>query len=123
MTDLILQLILFSSFAVIVYLIAIAVPRVKDDELNMTGSKRVSILPLDRMDAFLNVGKEKILRRLRIYLLKAEKSVSDQLHKSKDLYNAERKRRSFPSIRSIKRDKITEKSPEETPAETPEEQS
>ena len=117
MADLILQLILFSSFAVIVYLMAIAVPRVKDDELNVANSKGASILPLDRMDAFLNSWKEKILRRLRIYLMKAESSVSGQLRKNKNLYNAERKKRPFPGIRSIKRSKIAEKLPEETPEE------
>lgn len=117
MADFILQLILFSSFAVIVYLMAIAVPRVKDDDLNANGTKASNILPLERMDAFLNNWREKILRRLRIYLLKAEKSVSDQLHKSKDLYGAERKRRSFPGIRGIGRSKAPEESPEETPEE------
>ena len=116
MADLILQLILFSSFADIVYLMAIAVPRVKDDELNVANSKGASILPLDRMDAFLNSWKEKVLRRLRIYLMKAESAVSGQLRKNKNLYNAERKKRPFPGIRSIKRSKIAEKPPGETPA-------
>lgn len=123
MADLILQLILFSSFAVIVYLMAIAVPRVKDDELNIDGKKAASILPLDRMDAFLNIWKEKVLRRLRIYLMKAEKSVTDQLQKSRNLYEAERKKRSFRSIRNIKQNRAPEKSPEEAPEETPTEQS
>lgn len=98
MSELILQLILFSSFAVIVYMMAVAVPRVKDDELTPARSK-AGILPLDKMDAFLNVWKEKVLRRLRIYLLRAESSVSGQLQKSK-------------SFTQIKRKKILEK-PEE----------
>ena len=116
MSDLILQLILFSSFAVIVYLMAIAVPRVKDDELNIDGKKAASILPLDRMDAFLNTWKEKVLRRLRIYLMKAESSVSGQLQKSRETYQRElQKKRLF---RNLKRDKISKPS-----EETPEEQS
>lgn len=118
MADLILQLILFSSFAVIVYLMAIAVPRVKDDELNVASSKGAGILPLDRMDDFLNSWREKVLRRLRIYLMKAESGVTSQLHKNKNLYNAEKKKRPFPGIRSIKRSKIAKKSPEETPDES-----
>ena len=117
MADLILQLILFSSFAVIVYLMAIAVPRVKDDELNVNSSKVASILPLDRMDAFLNSWKEKVLRRLRIYLMKAERGVTSQLDKSREVYTRGRGKRSFPKL---KRSKITEKSPEE---KAPEEQS
>ena len=98
---------------------AVAVPRVKDDELNVNGSKSkmASVLPLDQMDAFLNNWKEKVLRRLRIYLMKAERGVTNQLHKSRDLYSAERKKRSFPSIRNIKRTKVSEKLPEETPEE------
>jgi len=103
MADLILQLIILSSFAAIVYLMAIAVPRVKDDELEAP-SKVIGALPLERMDAFLNNWKEKILRRLRIYLLKAERSVTDQLQKSKEAYQRERqKKRPFPKFkRTIK---------------------
>lgn len=105
MPDLILQLILFSSFAVIVYLMAIAVPRVKDDELNMNSNKVASILPLDRMDAFLNIWKEKVLRRLRIYLMKAERGVTSQLDKSREMYERGREKRPFPKFkrRSSKR--------------------
>lgn len=99
MADLILQLILFSSFAVIVYLMAIAVPRVKDDELNATKSKVASILPLDRMDAFLNSWREKILRRLRIYLMKAERGVTGQLDKSREVYERGRGKHSFPKLK------------------------
>lgn len=117
MSELILQLILFSSFAVIVYLMAIAVPRVKDDELN-AGTKASSVIPLERMDAFLNSWKEKILRRLRIYLMKAERRVTSQLDKSREAYQRERQKRSFPNIRSIRRKKLSEKSPEETPEES-----
>ncbi len=105
MADLILQLILYSSIAVIVCLMAIAVPRVKDDELNVTSNKAASILPLDRMDAFLNSWKEKVLRRLRIYLMKAERGVTDQLSKSREVYERGRGKRSFPKLkrRSSKR--------------------
>ncbi|MEX2033141.1 MAG: hypothetical protein WD889_01090 [Candidatus Colwellbacteria bacterium] len=110
MADLILQLILFSSFAVIVYLMAIAVPRVKDDELNVASSKGASILPLDRMDAFLNSWKEKVLRRLRIYLMKAEHSVTGQLNKSREVYQKERQKKRL--FHNLKRSKTTEKSPE-----------
>lgn len=118
MADLILQLILFSSFAVIVYLMAIAVPRVKDDELNATRSRVASILPLDRMDAFLNSWREKILRRLRIYLMKAERGVTSQLDKSREVYTRGRQKRPFPSIRSIKRKKLSEKLPQESTEES-----
>ena len=101
MADLILQLILLSSFAVIVYLMAIAVPRIKDDELNVNGSKSkmASVLPLDQMDAFLNNWKEKVLRRLRIYLMKAERGVTNQLHKSREVYEKGREKRSFPKLK------------------------
>ncbi|MBI2506604.1 MAG: hypothetical protein HYW00_00465, partial [Candidatus Colwellbacteria bacterium] len=86
------------SFAVIVYLMAIAVPRVKDDELVSSG-KPIGSLPLERIDAFLNSWKEKTLRRLRIYLLKAERSVTDQLHKSREVYERGREKRSFPKLK------------------------
>ncbi|MBI2594981.1 MAG: hypothetical protein HYW38_01845 [Candidatus Colwellbacteria bacterium] len=114
MADLILQLIFFSSFAIIVYLMAVAVPRVKDDDLTANGGKASSILPLERMDAFLNSWKEKILRRLRIYLMRAERGVTNQLDKSREVYRKERQKKRL--FRTLKHDK-TAKPPEETPEE------
>lgn len=114
MIDLILQLIIFFSFAIIVYLLAIAVPRVRDDELTAAGGQNGGALPLERMDAFLNAWKEKSLRRLRIYLLKAESSVAKQLQKSREVYQREKQRH---PLQVIKRKKILEKREEITEEE------
>jgi len=87
MIDLFLQIALLGSLAIIVYLMALAVPRVKDEELSVAKNGRLTgRLSLEQIDDLLNRWKDKLLRRLRIYLLRAEYFVSRQLDKSKELY-------------------------------------
>lgn len=86
MYELILQVILMVSLAVIVYLIAIAVPRVEEKAGGEEGrsNNHAIHLSLDRMDAFLNRVKERLLRRVKVMIMKADNYVSRQLNKNGD---------------------------------------
>ena len=83
MYELILQLVLMLSLAVIVYLMAVAVPRVEDVETakNKNGS---ASLPLERIDSYLNSLKDKLLRRLKVLVMKADNFISRQLNNKKE---------------------------------------
>ncbi len=83
MYDLILQLILMISFGIIVYLMAIAVPRIEDSSQD-NGNGQNPNLPLAKVDAFLNRLKDKTLRRLKVFILKADNFISKQLNKKEE---------------------------------------
>lgn len=83
MYNLILQLATFSSLAVIVYLMARAVPRVKDDgaPAHAPGAfdRLLSKLPLEAMDARLNSASEKVLRKLKVFVMKVDNLLNQYL--------------------------------------------
>lgn len=83
MYELILQLVLMLSLAVIVYLMAVAVPRVEDIKTTKNGNGSTS-LPLERIDSFLNGLKDKFLRRLKVLVMKADNFISRQLNNEKE---------------------------------------
>ena len=83
MYELILQLVLMASLAVIVYLMALAVPRVNDSDGKGNGSDN-SPLPLDKIDTLLNGLKDKILRRVKIVLMKTDNLISKQLNNKEE---------------------------------------
>lgn len=83
MYELILQLVLMLSLAVIVYLMAVAVPRVGDIETTKNGNGSTS-LPLERIDLFLSSLKDKLLRRLKVLVMKADNLISRQLNNKKE---------------------------------------
>jgi hypothetical protein len=82
MQDLFLQLTVTISFGVIVYILAIAVPRVSEEgevEEQQSGSTS-----LDRIDERMDVFKKKLLRKIKIYIMKADNFVSSHLRKGQD---------------------------------------
>jgi len=83
MYDLVLQLILMISLSVIVYIMAAAVPRVEghkgDDEESM--SKNTVVLSLDKLDAYLEKLKDKVLRRIKLVVMRADNIISKELNK------------------------------------------
>jgi len=83
MYELILQLILMTSLAIVVYLMAIAVPRVEKEDGKKNGNGGAS-LPLDKLDALLAKAKDKVLRRLRVVVMKAENFISRQLNNKEE---------------------------------------
>ncbi|PJC65499.1 MAG: hypothetical protein CO020_00290 [Candidatus Colwellbacteria bacterium CG_4_9_14_0_2_um_filter_50_12] len=86
MYDLFIQLVIMVALGTVVYLLAIASPRVQDDqhfeEHRVAGWVRK--LPLERIDAFLAGYRDKILRRLKVWILKADNFVGRWLNNHKD---------------------------------------
>jgi hypothetical protein len=70
----------------VVYLIAIAAPRVQDDQ--HFGEHPVKNwaknLPLERIDNFIAGITDKTLRRIKVWILKADNFVSRHLNNRKD---------------------------------------
>ena len=85
MYDLTLQLILMISLGIVVYLMAVAVPRVKDDGVREeSGGNNTIHISLERMDMVLNKFKDKCLRRLRVLVMKTDNLISKQLNKEEE---------------------------------------
>ncbi|HEY4497104.1 MAG TPA: hypothetical protein VI432_03080 [Candidatus Paceibacterota bacterium] len=83
MYNLILQIIFMGSLGVIVYLFAIAVPRMQDSsDEGRSGliSRFFSKLPLHRVDTALKSYKDKTLRRLKVLILRADNAVSKRIN-------------------------------------------
>lgn len=83
MYELILQLVLMISLGVVVYLMAIAVPRLEESDLRKNGNGAPS-LPLDKLDAALSGARDKFLRRLRVLVMKTDNFISRQLNNKEE---------------------------------------
>jgi len=86
MQTLFLELTLLVSLAIVVYLMAAAVPRVegKADEEKEQDSTRRTGHHFDKLDKTLLKVKDKFLRKLKIVVLKADNFISKQLKSKKD---------------------------------------
>ena len=81
-----LQTIFLVSFGVIVYLVAIAVPRISDESVHeRKGFIREWFrnVPLDKIDDGVNSFSEKTLRKLKVFIMKFDNFVSRLLNKVK----------------------------------------
>ena len=83
MYELILELILMTSLAVVVYLMAIAVPRVEESNEKKNGNGATSI-PLDKLDAMFGRAKDKVLRRIKVFVMKTDNFISRQLNNKEE---------------------------------------
>ena len=83
MYELILQLVLMTSLAVVVYLMAIAIPRVEESKEKKNGNGTTSI-PLDKLDAMLGRAKDKALRRIKVFVMKTDNFISRQLNNKEE---------------------------------------
>jgi hypothetical protein len=81
MQTLFLEITLLVSLAVIVYLMAAAVPRVEDKKVEEEGNGelRNSGLHFDKLDKFLLKLKDKSLRRLKVMVMKTDNLISKHL--------------------------------------------
>ena len=80
MQTLFLELTLLVSLAVVVYLMATAVPKVEEDkETDGENGSRGSGHHFDRLDRFLLKIKDKFLRRLKVLVMKTDNLISKQL--------------------------------------------
>ena len=87
MYDFLLQMSFFLSLAVILYLMARALPRVDDvsETHHAPGSfdRLLSNLPLKKIDEWLDLFFEKFLRRIKIIVMKIDNSINQSLGRFK----------------------------------------
>lgn len=81
MADLFLELTVLASLAVIVYLMAAAVPRIEEEQEEEKTAK--INLHLDRLDSFLVRAKDKFLRRMKVLVMRFDNFISRQLRPKK----------------------------------------
>jgi len=84
MQSLFLELSLLTSLAVIVYLMSAALPRIEEDEGDDNAESKRASLPLDKLDQLLLRTKDKFLRRMKVFVMKADNLISRQLKGKKD---------------------------------------
>lgn len=88
MSALLLQIIWMSSLGAVVYLTAIAVPRIDDKNLNQSKIGRLwsdyYAVKLEKVDVAIVEYKDKLLRRLKVILMKADNFVSRRLNNNKE---------------------------------------
>ena len=86
MYDLILQLVLMVSLAVIVYMLASAVPRLeeKGSSGNPEDNKNTITASLDKLDARLNRLKDRLLRRAKVFVMRTDNLIQKELNKEEE---------------------------------------
>lgn len=88
MPSIFLQIILMTSLGIMVYLIARAVPRINDIEKIDNGyyskiDNFISFLKVEKIDVFFSVILEKVLRKLKFYLMKWDNILTSHIKKIK----------------------------------------
>lgn len=103
MYDFIVQIVLVGSLAVMIYLLARALPRVTDDQGVMPSGffdRLVDKLPLERIDVFISAALEKMLRKAKILVLKLDNVINSYL---------EQIRKHSPAVRASQQPNLKEK--------------
>ncbi|MEK7658022.1 MAG: hypothetical protein AAB366_02435 [Patescibacteria group bacterium] len=92
MYNFILQIIIMISLGAMIYLIARAAPRVGDSEESFEKfsytnrlDQLIAKIPFDEVDAALSVSVEKLLRKLKLFLLKWDNLLSEHIKKIKKI--------------------------------------
>lgn len=89
-----LEIVFMLSLGLMVYLLAIALPRVQNNSKNRVSeviSRLIKRVPLERIDSVLNTIFEKILRKFRVIILKIDNWVSSSLGRVKASNKSETK--------------------------------
>lgn len=88
MYEFILQLAVFLSLGVIVFLMARAVPRIEEGVGTNAASSQPNYfdrllerIPLNKFDSSINSFLSKILRRLKVFVLKIDNLITNHLNK------------------------------------------
>ena len=103
MYDFIVQIVLVGSLAVMIYLLARALPRVTDDQGVMPPGffdRLVDRLPLERIDTAASSFFEKMLRKAKILVLKLDNVINSYL---------EQVRRHSPAVKASQQVNLKEK--------------
>ncbi len=83
MTHFILQTIIMLAIGTIIYLMAVALPRVSDEEANMPGQMSRTMAYIEKIDGIFQGFWEKTLRRLRVWLLRLDNLITKKLGRFK----------------------------------------
>lgn len=85
MINLILQIIVFSSLGLIIYMIARAIPRVPEEVAPSRRSnwvdRMMSKIPMAKIDENINSTFMKFLRKAKVIVMKADNFITDHLGK------------------------------------------
>lgn len=85
MYNLILQILVFSSLGLVIYLLARAVPRVEDAPAPARGpnffDKLMAKIPMAKIDEAINSSLAKFLRKIKVLILKIDNFANDRLGK------------------------------------------
>lgn len=85
MVNLILQIIVFSSLGLVIYMIARAIPRVPEEVAPSRRSNWVdrimSKIPMTKIDENINSFFSKFLRRSKVVVMRADNFINDRLGK------------------------------------------
>lgn len=107
MYSLLLQLILFSSLGIILYLMARAMPRLDErkEVVHASGwfDRVLSRMPLAKVDANVNSFLEKMLRKMKVIVLKVDNLLNQYLNRvrrdnAKKAMITEEKPQLFPKL-------------------------
>jgi len=90
MSIFIIQIILTLSFGVVIVVASRALPRLPEEnkEARRNGSWTLAIekrLPLQKIDAAMHSVLEKVLRKAKLFIMKADNSVNKQISKLKEM--------------------------------------
>ncbi len=81
--SLLLEVIIFVSLGAMVLILARALPRVEDESMAARRERKLgeksAILPLEKIDAAINVFLHKTLRKLKVFVMKIDNAISDKL--------------------------------------------
>ncbi len=102
MTDFIIQITLFISFGIIVYVAARALPRISEESVEVNPTKNLlSSLPAQKIDLAIASFLEKTLRRGRLTLLRFDNTLNSYIGKVKahtsNTFGKSREKALFPS--------------------------
>lgn len=103
MYDLVLHLVLVASLAVMIYLLARALPRVVDESGAIQSGvfdRMVDKLPLQRIDLIISSLAERLLRKAKILVLKFDNVINSYL---------EQLRRHSPALKQRQGEQLKEK--------------
>ncbi len=113
MYDYIVQIALFGSLAVIVYLFARALPRIdRPDHVRTANAfdRALAKLPIGKMDSAVNSFFERILRKMRVVIMKIDNFVNGYLNRLKEHQIAKEKQVDLrEKMEAIKAEDISKK--------------
>ncbi|MCL5006819.1 MAG: hypothetical protein M1153_01575 [Patescibacteria group bacterium] len=82
MYSFIINLALILAFGVMVYVLSLGLPRVNASEAEDKRKKPWEKIPLDEIDQAIQKSLDKILRRLKVVVLKADNFITSKLNNS-----------------------------------------